>query len=325
MDIKHCIDARAALTLGKDMTFRDYAQGAFRMRGIGIGQTIEVLIIPEVLKLITDQATRLNIGKPSAVSAQFNNQISVQPPSHGNEVLSMYASDQKAATGNPLETIRSPTQLLIDISSWLTLNGMRSENTQYRLLCEQSMHNIWRKQAFNLMISSYHELTQEAFAHRSSEIRAICSSSTGNAQSELDNILGEGRKITIEDLPAIKHVLVNDASSPLDNIGISKLQRCLDVYREKIDFSILNNIPLPTPMSVKMRNEVNRHNEFLTRDNDRAVSEKIILDITSSENLSNKVVGNETKVTDDEVGMEQAIQREQVSQEEVLQEEEEVS
>jgi len=33
MDIKQAVDACAALTLGKDMVFRDYAQGAFRMRG----------------------------------------------------------------------------------------------------------------------------------------------------------------------------------------------------------------------------------------------------------------------------------------------------
>ena len=50
MDIKQALDAKAALTLGKDMTFRDYAQGAFRMRGIGIGQT--ELLIPEVLELV---------------------------------------------------------------------------------------------------------------------------------------------------------------------------------------------------------------------------------------------------------------------------------
>ena len=48
MDIQHALNARAVLTLGKDMTFRDYAQGAYRMRGIGMGQTIELLIIPEV-------------------------------------------------------------------------------------------------------------------------------------------------------------------------------------------------------------------------------------------------------------------------------------
>lgn len=42
MDIKQGLSAIAAVTLGKDMTFRDYAQGAFRMRGIGKGQRVQV-------------------------------------------------------------------------------------------------------------------------------------------------------------------------------------------------------------------------------------------------------------------------------------------
>eukprot|EP01047_Picozoa_sp_COSAG01_P051868 COSAG01_NODE_5394_length_4290_cov_57.037138_1_plen_258_part_10 len=52
MDIKHSLDATAVLTLGKDMNFRDYVQGAFRMRQIGVGQTIAIYIIPEVAQLI---------------------------------------------------------------------------------------------------------------------------------------------------------------------------------------------------------------------------------------------------------------------------------
>ena len=42
---------------GKDMTFRDFAQGAFRMRGIGSGQRIHLLITPEVKKLMDDNIT----------------------------------------------------------------------------------------------------------------------------------------------------------------------------------------------------------------------------------------------------------------------------
>lgn len=52
MDIKHVVNATAAITLGKDMVFRDYVQGAYRMRGIGMGQKIDVLIIPEVVQLM---------------------------------------------------------------------------------------------------------------------------------------------------------------------------------------------------------------------------------------------------------------------------------
>merc|ERR1719162_767380 len=52
MDIKQAASARAMLTLGKDMTFRNYAQGAYRMRGIGKGQTVELLVPPAVLGLV---------------------------------------------------------------------------------------------------------------------------------------------------------------------------------------------------------------------------------------------------------------------------------
>jgi hypothetical protein len=48
IDIGHSPNAAAALTLGKDSTFRDFAQGAYRMRGIGSGQTIKVMVTPEV-------------------------------------------------------------------------------------------------------------------------------------------------------------------------------------------------------------------------------------------------------------------------------------
>ena len=58
MDIKQCANARAVVTIGKDMTFRDYAQGSFRMRGIGKGQTITLYIIPEVENRIEDDLGR---------------------------------------------------------------------------------------------------------------------------------------------------------------------------------------------------------------------------------------------------------------------------
>lgn len=61
MDIKHALNARAAVTLGKDMTFRDLAQGAFRMRGIGEGQTVSILVIPEVLDLLHPPPSTLSI------------------------------------------------------------------------------------------------------------------------------------------------------------------------------------------------------------------------------------------------------------------------
>ena len=61
MDIKQSPTAHAIVTVGKDMTFRDYAQGCYRMRGIGNGQTIELYVIPEVNKRIeTDLIKKSN-------------------------------------------------------------------------------------------------------------------------------------------------------------------------------------------------------------------------------------------------------------------------
>jgi len=63
MDIKQFSSARAVLTLGKDMTFRDYAQGAYRMRGIGRGMTIDLCIIPEVRTKIANELGTHATGK----------------------------------------------------------------------------------------------------------------------------------------------------------------------------------------------------------------------------------------------------------------------
>ena len=47
MDIKQPAGAKAMLTMNKDTSLRDYAQGAFRMRQLGKGQRVTLLITPE--------------------------------------------------------------------------------------------------------------------------------------------------------------------------------------------------------------------------------------------------------------------------------------
>ena len=64
MDIKQSPNARAVVTIGKDMTFRDFAQGAYRMRGIGVGQTITLYLIPEVVKRMEAELTPEECARP---------------------------------------------------------------------------------------------------------------------------------------------------------------------------------------------------------------------------------------------------------------------
>jgi Ca2+-binding EF-hand superfamily protein len=124
MDIKQAAASRAALTLGKDMTLRDYAQGAWRMRGLGNGQSLELIITPEVSKLV---ASEVSIGEGRL------------PQTRIAELQAM--SDEEA------EKMR-----LRDVLAWLTINTMRAENVQAGLLAEQRAANVWRKHAYRILL-----------------------------------------------------------------------------------------------------------------------------------------------------------------------------
>jgi hypothetical protein len=77
------------------MVFRDYVQGAYRMRGIGIGQKIHVYIIPEVQELMQRELKEATIN-------------------------TVYDDDGKDL-GHVLE----------DVVAWLFMNSLRSEQTQW--------------------------------------------------------------------------------------------------------------------------------------------------------------------------------------------------
>ena len=109
MDISHSLDATAVLTLGKDMNFRDYVQGAFRMRGIGQGQKVSIYIIPEVCQLIERELKAAGGGGATATT-----------------------------TENMLE----------HVTAWLVISSMRSERVQNNQLMVQNVANMYRKTAF---------------------------------------------------------------------------------------------------------------------------------------------------------------------------------
>lgn len=116
MDIAQHYTARAAITLGKDMTFRDYAQGAYRMRGIGKGQTLVVIVIPEVAGLVESTCAAARGGVRA-----------------------------KLQGGASQEGLR-------DVASWLIVNGMRSEEVQANMLAGQCMANVWRRSSYRRLI-----------------------------------------------------------------------------------------------------------------------------------------------------------------------------
>mmetsp|Transcript_28857 Transcript_28857/g.48961 ORF Transcript_28857/g.48961 Transcript_28857/m.48961 type:complete len:2411 (-) Transcript_28857:179-7411(-) len=114
VDIQHINNAIGVLTLGKDMVFRDYTQGAFRMRGLGKGQKIRLFVIPEIQSLMRRELVKAGVDEKT-----------------------LEATD---------------TSVVLDrVTAWQIVNGMRSQAIQHNQLQLQNVANVWRKNTFNVL------------------------------------------------------------------------------------------------------------------------------------------------------------------------------
>lgn len=320
MDIHQGIDARAVLTLGKDMTFRDYAQGAFRMRGIGKGQTIHVFVIPEVLRLIDDQMKKSTTG-----ASLFKPVIQAPQSGFGSDILALNAPN----VGIPISSATHGRQLLVNIATWLIVNGMKSENVQFRMLCQQSIDNVTRKRSHGILTQNYKELSQLAFASRIKEFATLTSNavsnSSGDIASDIDGLFEGSQKLFADDIAQIKSIVIPGlgVANQEKPVGIERLQKCLDILTERIDYTLHNNVPLPVPLSETLRNSVMRRADFFVNDYDKAVVDKILMVLVNSEGLARKNLGPATLEDDAGDDKDTDLQKEQTAEEEVLQEQEE--
>ncbi|CAK9023297.1 unnamed protein product [Durusdinium trenchii] len=121
MDIQHRLDAVAALTLGKDMVWRDFAQGAYRMRGIGRGQSICLYIIPEIEELISRDLGLAHLPQLPRFSTLGDRHKGV----------------------------------LDAVACWLLCQSMRTEKVQYAMLQLQNLANIWRRSSLAVVMEDY--------------------------------------------------------------------------------------------------------------------------------------------------------------------------
>eukprot|EP00662_Eupelagonemidae_sp_cell21_P021540 gene21540-42210_t len=134
IDVPQPANARAALTLSKDMTFRDFAQGAYcsgswkqtqdplqyRLRQIGQGQTIVLTYVPEVFDLMIRATDDVGV-----------------PGKDGDDALKRTVA-------------------------WLMLGSMRIERLQYHQLCIQKITNVFKKKAFASLMKHYKKFSVTA-------------------------------------------------------------------------------------------------------------------------------------------------------------------
>jgi len=142
-DIELPPHARAALTLSKDVTFRDLAQGAFRMRRVGLGQRVTLLVPPEIAKLVRQHAAlgRGEAPSPAALPAS---------PSQRAPLASEEAGEEGAREAGAAET----ASFLRDACAWAVINGLAGESLQLARLCQQSLRDVWRVAALRPLLAS---------------------------------------------------------------------------------------------------------------------------------------------------------------------------
>lgn len=168
-DVKQAASASAVMTLGKDLTFRDYAQGAYRMRGIGNGQKLCLYLIPEVLARMKamlspsspESRKKSGVqarGEEKGCEAKGEKEKKEKDRGRGDgrdEYVSMTTSAITPSTGQisaVAETSFETGNLLLDTPAWLMLNSMKMESLQYLKLSLQELSNVWRKKAYYLFL-----------------------------------------------------------------------------------------------------------------------------------------------------------------------------
>mmetsp|Transcript_21594 Transcript_21594/g.31811 ORF Transcript_21594/g.31811 Transcript_21594/m.31811 type:complete len:2705 (-) Transcript_21594:384-8498(-) len=232
MDIKHVVNAVAILTLGKDMTFRDYVQGAYRMRGIGVGQRICVLISPEVQELMTRELKSCSLP----VSAYKEKPLSAKDPGSNCAVLA-------------------------SVVAWLTVNSMRSEHTQWSMLCIQNVANLYRKKAFGHVQNSLDDLIQIP-----QEPHFIKKTASEVKEHQIGKLIGGAR------------------IQPIDP------QSCLEVFCEPIRFDLAASVQDPVPFDDKLRSMIDDHASFIDEAEIR-IGEDIIAEVGQFMHLQHSAAG----------------------------------
>ena len=137
MDVVHAPDACAAITIGKDMVFRDYSQGAWRMRQLGSGQTLRVLLVPEIARLVQEDEARVPNSSHRAVHNVAT--IAATPSTTTGATPVLGAQEGESSLFRPW-----PSRIV----GWLVLNTLRSLSVQYGALGRLQLVDLWRRQVF---------------------------------------------------------------------------------------------------------------------------------------------------------------------------------
>jgi hypothetical protein len=273
------------------MVFRDYVQGAYRMRGIGQGQKIHIFIIPEVKELIQRELRDCIFTCPDSVNAKDTE----DPTGSGStsDRTKGFIDGSSAKSGSVVTTgcsIQSTyDHVLEDVVAWLIINSLRSEQTQWTMLCVQNISNLYRKNAFKCLTKYMNYFIEGSIAGNAKSL-ALSNKFGPRQSSEIDSA---SPKPALGTLSATKEFLFGPSSesskgltlnitpihydpSPIKMVRsltsalaeetfVSALDKrqSLEMFNETIDFALDAGVPDPVPFADKLKSMLEENEAFL--------------------------------------------------------------
>ena len=282
MDIQHTVNATAVITLGKDMTFRDFAQGAFRMRGIGKGQKLDVFVVPEIRKLVCTQLKAAKMKEPSTILKQLmpDGSVAVMPLTInlnvGATTTSTPASSPTAAAGASTITTTITTTIAAAPSP-----SSPSTTTTSSTTGEASTDSTAASAPLDpLLVSSVplpSDLTQVL-----RDISSWLLIQTCLAESVQFNMLTEQNLANVARKVCFKTLLES-----YTDIGTSRsseaLHGALEVFRERMDYQVEDKIPVNVAFISKLRMMVKRNHSYLLHASDQSIIKHVLNLLTQSQ------------------------------------------
>lgn len=213
-DVKHCPEALAAVTVGKDTTWRDHAQGCYRMRQIKDGQRLNLLLPPQVVSTI---AGDLKVS-------------------------------EKALRGDGQRSEQNLEGALHIVTGWLLYKQVKTMAQRKLMLQFQDLANIWRRGAMDVLRDK-----AEALAAKCEEVSKQQTAGDTTVPTVADEEHRDAVKIfceavdfakqdVIPELPSLSQVLRRELKRYQKSLEIPILKDVVDAKRDADFDSLLSKL-----------------------------------------------------------------------------------
>ena len=202
----------------------------------------------------------------------------------------------------------STKKVLEQIVAWLVVNSMRSEQTQWSMLCIQNVSNIYRKTAFEVMLRSAKKLVggstkggggvgdgsvaSDATAAAAAAAGAAAAAASSDASSSMPEPLSFGGTATSSTSTSTSTSGGGASSEGGEIMGVAldassgealcqlTPRECVGVFEEDIDFSLEAAVPDPMPFEAKLRAMLDDNEAFIVDAIGHAVGAGVLAEVS---------------------------------------------